>query len=102
MIDFMKMDDRQIEALINGLKKVMGNELPDELMDAVSGGRLMNDVEFRNLLSNWYHYEQQHNQGKISEDTYNSLSTAFKNYSDYIDSLDKDAETVLFDFERFK
>lgn len=42
------------------------------------------------------------NKGKISEDTYNSLSTAFKNYSDYIDSLDKDAETVLFDFERFK
>ena len=46
MIDFMKMNDRQIESLINGIKKVMGNELPDELMDAVSGGRLMNDVEF--------------------------------------------------------
>ncbi|MGN1406019.1 MAG: hypothetical protein ACI4WM_07085 [Erysipelotrichaceae bacterium] len=98
----MKMNNEQRESVVNAIKEVMGNELPDELMDAVSGGRLMNDVEFRNLLSNWYHYEQQHDQGKISDDTYNSLATAFKNYSDYIDSLDKDAETVLFDYERFK
>lgn len=99
---FMKMNERQRESIINGIKEVMGNELPDELMDEISGGRLLNNKEYFDFLSKGYDYTQQYNQGKMSEEEYNSLLKAFDNYIDYIDSLDEGSETVLFDFERFK
>ena len=98
----MKMNERQRESIINGIKEVMGNELPDELMDEISGGRLLNNQEYFDFLRKGYDYTQQYNQGQMSEEDYNSLLKAFDNYIDYIDSLDEGSETVLFDFERFK
>ena len=101
MIDFMKMNDRQIESLINGIKKVMGNELPDEMLDVVNGGRdITYDEEFEVSMKTYLAIDAARN-GRISQGELTDFMNKVMEYRKYIQSLPDDAPPQnfgVFDF----
>ena len=89
----MKLNKKQQESIIDSLDI---NELPDELLDAVSGGREAKFVEL--LMAEVAFAKMKQEEPEI----FISKKKALNNYLSYIDSLPEGSDTVLFDYERFK
>ena len=89
----MKLNKKQQESIIDSLDI---NELPDELLDAVSGGR---DAKFVELLMAEVAFAKMKQE---EAEIFISKKKALNNYLSYIDSLPEGSDTVLFDYEKFK
>ena len=89
----MKLNKKQQESIIDSLDI---NELPDELLDAVSGGREAKFVEL--LMAEVAFAKMKQEEPEI----FISKKKALNNYLSYIDSLPEGSDTVLFDYEKFK
>ena len=89
----MKLNKKQQESIIDSLDI---NELPDELLDAVSGGRETKLVELLMAEVAFAKMKQEEPEVFISK------KKALNNYLSYIDSLPEGSDTVLFDYEKFK
>ena len=89
----MKLNKKQQESIIRSLDI---NELPDELLDAVSGGRETKFVELLMVELAFAKMKQEEPEVFISK------KKALNNYLSYIDSLPDGSDTVLFDYDKFK
>ena len=89
----MKLNKKQQESIIDSLDI---NELPDELLDAVSGGREAKFVELLMAEVAFVKMKQEEPEVFISK------KKALNNYLSYIDSLPEGSDTVLFNYEKFK
>ena len=89
----MKLNKKQQESIIDSLDI---NELPDELLDAVSGGR---ETKFVELLMAEVAFAKMKQE---EPEVFISKKKALNNYLSYIDSLPEGSDTVLFDYEKFK
>lgn len=89
----MKLNKKQQESIIDSLDI---NELPDELLDAVSGGREAKFVEL--LMAEVAFAKMKQEEPEI----FISKKKALNNYLSYIDSLPEGSDTVLFNYEKFK
>ena len=89
----MKLNKKQQESIIDSLDI---NELPDELLDTVSGGR---ETKFVELLMAEVAFAKMKQE---EPEVFISKKKALNNYLSYIDSLPEGSDTVLFDYERFK
>lgn len=89
----MKLNKKQQESIIDSLDI---NELPDELLDAVSGGR---EAKFVELLVAEVAFAKMKQE---EPEVFISKKKALNNYLSYIDSLPEGSDTVLFDYEKFK
>ena len=89
----MKLNKKQQESIIDSLDI---NELPDELLDAVSGGR---ETKFAELLMAEVAFAKMKQE---EPEIFISKKKALNNYLSYIDSLPEGSDTVLFDYEKFK
>ena len=89
----MKLNKKQQESIIRSLDI---NELPDELLDAVSGGRETKFVEL--LMAELAFAKMKQEEPEI----FISKKKALNNYLSYIDSLPDGSDTVLFDYDKFK
>ena len=89
----MKLNKKQQESIIDSLDI---NELPDELLDAVSGGREAKFVEL--LIAEVAFAKMKQEEPEV----FISKKKALNNYLSYIDSLPEGSDTVLFDYEKFK
>ena len=89
----MKLNKKQQESIIDSLDI---NELPDELLDAVSGGREAKFVELLRAEVAFAKMKQEEPEVFISK------KKALNNYLSYIDSLPEGSDTVLFNYEKFK
>ena len=89
----MKLNKKQQESIIDSLDI---NELPDELLDAVSGGREAKFVEL--LMAEVAFAKMRQEEPEI----FISKKKALNNYLSYIDSLPEGSDIVLFDYENFK
>lgn len=89
----MKLNKKQQESIIDSLDI---NELPDELLDAVSGGR---EAKFVELLMAEVAFAKMKQE---EPEVFISKKKALNNYLSYIDSLPEGSDTVLFDYEKFK
>ena len=89
----MKLNKKQQESIIDSLDI---NELPDELLDAVSGGREAKFVEL--LMAEVAFAKMKQEEPEI----FISKKKALNNYLSYIDSLPDGSDTVLFNCEKFK
>ena len=89
----MKLNKKQQESIIDSLDV---NELPDELLDAVSGGRETKFVEL--LMAEVAFAKMKQEEPEI----FISKKKALNNYLSYIDSLPDGSDTVLFDYDKFK
>ena len=89
----MKINKKQQESIIDSLDI---NELPDELLDAVSGGR---ETKFVELLMAEVAFAKMKQE---EPEVFISKKKALNNYLSYIDSLPEGSDTVLFDYEKFK
>ena len=89
----MKLNKKQQESIIDSLDI---NELPDELLDAVSGGRETKFVEL--LMAEVAFAKMKQEEPEI----FISKKKALNNYLSYIDSLPEGSDTVLFNYEKFK
>ena len=89
----MKLNKKQQESIIDSLDI---NELPDELLDAVSGGR---EAKFVELLMAEVAFAKMKQE---EPEVFISKKKALNNYLSYIDSLPDGSDTVLFDHEKFK
>ena len=85
----MKLNKKQQESIIDSLDV---NELPDELLDAVSGGRETKFVEL--LMAEVAFAKMKQEEPEI----FISKKKALNNYLSYIDSLPEGSDIVLFDF----
>ena len=85
----MKLNKKQQESIIDSLDI---NELPDELLDAVSGGR---EAKFVELLMAEVAFAKMKQE---EPEVFISKKKALNNYLSYIDSLPEGSDTVLFDF----
>lgn len=85
----MKLNKKQQESIIDSLDI---NELPDELLDAVSGGR---ETKFVELLMAEVAFAKMKQE---EPEVFISKKKALNNYLSYIDSLPEGSDTVLFDF----
>lgn len=89
----MKLNKKQQESIIRSLDI---NELPDELLDAVSGGR---ETKFVELLMAEVAFAKMKQE---EPEVFISKKKALNNYLSYIDSLPDGSDTVLFDYDKFK
>ena len=89
----MKLNKKQQESIIDSLDI---NELPDELLDAVSGGREAKFVEL--LMAEMAFAKMKQEEPEV----FISKKKALNNYLSYIDSLPEGSDTVLFNYEKFK
>ena len=89
----MKLNKKQQESIIDSLDI---NELPDELLDAVSGGREAKFVEL--LMAELAFAKMKQEEPEV----FISKKKALNNYLSYIDSLPEGSDTVLFNYEKFK
>ena len=89
----MKLNKKQQESIIDSLGI---NELPDELLDAVSGGR---EAKFVELLMAEVAFAKMKQE---EPEVFISKKKALNNYLSYIDSLPEGSDTVLFNYEKFK
>ena len=89
----MKLNKKQQESIIRSLDI---NELPDELLDAVSGGR---ETKFVELLMAEVAFAKMKQE---EPEVFISKKKALNNYLSYIDSLPDGSYTVLFDYDKFK
>ena len=89
----MKLNKKQQESIIDSLDV---NELPDELLDAVSGGR---ETKFVELLMAEVAFAKMKQE---EPEVFISKKKALNNYLSYIDSLPDGSDTVLFDYDKFK
>ena len=89
----MKLNKKQQESIIRSLDI---NELPDELLDAVSGGR---ETKFVELLMAEVAFAKMKQE---EPEVFISKKKALNNYLSYIDSLPDGSVTVLFDYDKFK
>ena len=89
----MKLNKKQQESIIDSLDI---NELPDELLDAVSGGR---ETKFVELLMAEVAFAKMKQE---EPEVFISKKKALNNYLSYIDSLPEGSDIVLFDYEKFK
>ena len=89
----MKLNKKQQESIIDSLDI---NELPDELLDVVSGGR---EAKFVELLMAEVAFAKMKQE---EPEVFISKKKALNNYLSYIDSLPEGSDTVLFDYEKFK
>ena len=89
----MKLNKKQQESIIDSLDI---NELPDELLDAVSGGR---EAKFVELLMAEVAFAKMKQE---EPEVFISKKKALNNYLSYIDSLPESSDTVLFNYEKFK
>ena len=89
----MKLNKKQQESIIRSLDI---NELPDELLDAVSGGR---ETKFVELLMAEVAFAKMKQE---EPEVFISKKKALNNYLSYIDSLPEGSDIVLFDYEKFK
>ena len=89
----MKLNKKQQESIIDSLDI---NELPDELLDAVSGGRETKFVEL--LMAELAFAKMKQEEPEV----FISKKKALNNYLSYIDSLPEGSDTVLFDYDKFK
>lgn len=89
----MKLNKKQQESIIDSLDI---NELPDELLDAVSGGR---EAKFVELLMAEVAFAKMKQE---EPEVFISKKKALNNYLSYIDSLPEGSDIVLFDYEKFK
>ena len=89
----MKLNKKQQESIIRSLDI---NELPDELLDAVSGGR---EAKFVELLMAEVAFAKMKQE---EPEVFISKKKALNNYLSYIDSLPDGSDTVLFDYDKFK
>ena len=85
----MKLNKKQQESIIDSLDI---NELPDELLDAVSGGR---ETKFVELLMAEVAFAKMKQE---EPEVFISKKKALNNYLSYIDSLPEGSDIVLFDF----
>ena len=84
----MKLNKKQQESIIDSLDI---NELPDDLLDAVSGGR---EAKFVELLMAEVAFAKMKQE---EPEVFISKKKALNNYLSYIDSLPDGSDTVLFD-----
>ena len=89
----MKLNKKQQESIIGSLDI---NELPDDLLDAVSGGR---EAKFVELLMAEVAFAKMKQE---EPEVFISKKKALNNYLSYIDSLPEGSDTVLFNYEKFK
>lgn len=89
----MKLNKKQQESIIDSLDI---NVLPDELLDAVSGGREAKFVEL--LMAEVAFAKMKQEEPEI----FISKKKALNNYLSYIDSLPEGSDAVLFNYEKFK
>ena len=89
----MKLNKKHQESIIRSLDI---NELPDELLDAVSGGR---ETKFVELLMAEVAFAKMKQE---EPEVFISKKKALNNYLSYIDSLPDGSDTVLFDYDKFK
>ena len=89
----MKLNKKQQESIIDSLDI---NELPDELLDALSGGR---EAKFVELLMAEVAFAKMKQE---EPEVFISKKKALNNYLSYIDSLPDGSDTVLFNYEKFK
>ena len=85
----MKLNKKQQESIIRSLDI---NELPDELLDAVSGGR---EAKFVELLMAEVAFAKMKQE---EPEVFISKKKALNNYLSYIDSLPEGSDIVLFDY----
>ena len=86
----MKLNKKQQESIIDSLDI---NELPDELLDVVSGGR---EAKFVELLMAEVAFAKMKQE---EPEVFISKKKALNNYLSYIDSLPEGSDTVLFDYD---
>ena len=86
----MKLNKEHIKSVMESAKTKFGNELSDELLEAINGGRDIRPIEHLIIV--------QHERAAFSkkDDELYEYCQALEKYFDYIHSLPDDSDTKLF------
>ncbi|MCI6701665.1 MAG: hypothetical protein MR454_09760 [Solobacterium sp.] len=87
----MKLNEEMKKSIMDEAAKRFGNELPDELLDIVNGGRDMSyDEEFEASMKTYMAIDSAMN-GRITREEFNDFMVKVMEYRKYIQSLPDDA-----------
>ena len=84
----MQLSDLQKQSIINAARKEFGNELPDEFIELISGGRELSDKEKGSILEQFF---------LSSARDLKYFDKAVERYAKHINSLPEGSEEILFE-----
>ena len=90
----MELNKEMKQSIIDETTKIFGTQLPDELLDEISGGRKLYWQENDSICQQIEEYN-----GKLP---YRKFENAMYRYINHIRSLEEGSEIELFDYEKYK
>lgn len=87
----MELNKEMKQSIIDETTKIFGTQLPDELLDEISGGRQLKPEEMKSTLA------QMDARRGMGQDVLRYTLAAVREYHIYIASLPDDAPVSLFD-----
>ena len=90
----MVLSNEQMDSIIESAKKEFGEELPDEVIETISGGRKLSETEETQLAFETTFYSKQ--AGNRSLSACLKFNKAVTSYMKYIESLPEGSNNVLF------
>ena len=98
----MKLSDVQKESILKSAKEMLDGEIPDELLETISGGRTPYQEEADSAIKISKQMRQLVYEGKISSKEYVKLYDAAVRYLNYINSLPVGSDPILFVYDEWK
>ena len=86
------MNALQKKSIIDAAKEQFGNELPDELIESINGGRDLSEDEKGSILESFFSFDYD----------FENFDKAVDRYVEYIYSLPEDSEELLFNYLDWK
>lgn len=84
----MQLSDLQKQSIIDAVKKEFGNELPDEFIELISGGRELSDKEKGSIIEQFF---------LTPAVDLKYFNKAVERYTKHINSLPEGSEEILFE-----
>ena len=92
----MKFNEEMKKSIMDEATKRFGNELPDELLDIVNGGRVLTSGESRDLF-----VKLNDAKNNMRDEEYRRYNAAIRKYVFYISLLPDNAEEQLFNYDYY-
>lgn len=92
----MKINERMLKSVKEETLKRFGSELPDEVLDIVSGGRVLTSGESRDLF-----VKLNDAKNNLPDEEYRRYNAAIRKYVFYISLLPDNAEEQLFNYDYY-
>ena len=93
----MVLSNEQMDSIIESAKKEFGEELPDEVIETISGGRKLSETEENQLAFETTFYSKK--AGNRSLSACLKFNKAVTSYMKHIESLPEGSNNVLFRYD---